>query len=335
MHVLSHHPALPVIINALRSNNLMKDFWKTHIDPHIHKDKPYKSSLAFILLNLLPVDTKTDFVSFLTVNFMETSLFLLTKLESSAEEDKAILDVFGKLITVAKENPDTQIPILKALLTNPGNISFDKVTGGNIVHQLTTLCSVEAVKYLGSLYRSALAGVPDGGRDVTTQERVYSAHQLAKLVGHPVLQNEKEWKAETIEFILALTLFDVKKPVGPVKSIPTPLGREAKLEVKNAFFKSLDVKVRSFEGTCEVLRRVAYFANQGSNATPYFLCIKRVFCKNFLNFCPRPSTINCYQLIWLPFGQNKNFFFFTKKPFYTLCTIRCWRFIFLSLIFWL
>ena len=86
-----------------------------------------------------------------------------------------------------------------------------------------------------------------------TNERIYAAHQLAKLVGHPVMQEEIKWKIEVLSAILSLTLFEMKQPYGPIKTTPMHLSVEAKKETKEIFFRALDVKAKGFEAMCTIL----------------------------------------------------------------------------------
>lgn len=110
-----------------------------------------------------------------------------------------------------------------------------------------------------NIYILFLGQKPDGSK-FNAQERVYAGHQLAKLVAHPSTSVDLDWKAETICFLLSVTQFELKKPHGPVKIVPLPFSREAKLEVKDTFFKSLDTKAKSLEAVCTILDKVVAFA---------------------------------------------------------------------------
>ena len=78
----------------------------------------------------------------------------------------------------------------------------------------------------------------------SVQERIYSGQQLAKLIDHPSTALETEWKTENLCFIMALTQFVLKEPIGQlVKTVPLSLSRDGRQELKETFFKALDVKV--------------------------------------------------------------------------------------------
>lgn len=133
--------------------------------------------------------------------------------------------------------------------------------GHGTVQKLTSVAEPKTVKMLAKLYQDALCGNSDVNCSKPTAKlsasatnaRIYAAHQLAKLVGHPVMQEEIKWKIEVLSAILSLTLFEMKQPYGPIKTTPMPLSSEAKKETKEIFFRALDVKAKGFEAMCTIL----------------------------------------------------------------------------------
>lgn len=65
-----------------------------------------------------------------------------------------------------------------------------------------------------------------------------------------------------ISYILMATMFEVKKPVLLMTSLPKPFSREAKVELKPVFLKSLDIKSNSLDTLCDVLHGVASFTTK-------------------------------------------------------------------------
>ena len=121
------------------------------------------------------------------------------------------------------------------------------------------------------MYKEALLG-----HGFTSPQRVYSCHQLIKLLGHPKVQPEKaegqsdqdfekvkkarnQWKTEIICLILTISQFEVKSLVGPLKAVPLPLTKETKHELKDVVFKALDTKSKNLEDTCNILLKVVEF----------------------------------------------------------------------------
>ena len=130
------------------------------------------------------------------------------------------------------------------------------------------MADIKSVKMLAKLYQDALSGnaVMASKEDhkkgaYTGQERIYAAHQLAKLVGHPIMQDEMKWKIEVLSCVLSLTLFQMKQAHGPIKVIPQPLSQESKNETKDIFLRALDVKAKSFEAMCSILTATLHYTD--------------------------------------------------------------------------
>ena len=281
IYVLKSHPFFPALLKAFQTEGKLQEFWTLHIEPQIGKGNTYQSKMGFAILDLIlsMVDDKKSTMIYFTVNVRETALAFLSKLEASSQDESLILSCLAKITAAAKDCPEIQKDVLNALLTFPGNIAFDKATGGNVVRQLIAFSSKESIQHVGVLYRRAIMGQPDSGQERNSMERVYAAHQLAKLVSHSAMQDDLEWKVETLNFLLMCTLFDVKSEIPPLTSVPLPFSREAKLEIKDVFFKALDFKAKNIEGMSTVLRKVANFADglfsQASMIKPFGLDAKK------------------------------------------------------------
>ena len=140
--------------------------------------------------------------------------------------------------------------------------------GHGTIQKLTLVADIKTVKMLAKLYQAALSGNSETSseenskiKSFTTQERIYAAQHLAKLVGHSVMQEEVKWKIEILASILSLTLFEMKQPHGPIKLTPQPLSNDAKSETKEIFFRALDVKAKNFEAMCTILTSTLDYAN--------------------------------------------------------------------------
>lgn len=130
------------------------------------------------------------------------------------------------------------------------------------------MADIKSVKMLAKLYQDALSGnaIMASKEDhkkgaYTGQERIYAAHQLAKLVGHPIMHDEMKWKIEVLSCVLSLTLFQMKQAHGPIKVIPQPLSQESKNETKDIFLRALDVKAKSFEAMCSILTATLHYTD--------------------------------------------------------------------------
>ena len=140
--------------------------------------------------------------------------------------------------------------------------------GHDAIQKVLNVADIKTVKMISKLYLEALISndkssshEPQNVKIFTAQERIYAAQQLAKLVGHPVMQEEMKWKIEILTAILSLTLFEMKQPHGPVKEIPQALSHSAKAETKEIFFRALDVKAKNFETMCSILTSALEYTN--------------------------------------------------------------------------
>ncbi len=258
LHIMRRHPGIPVLVEALREERLLEEFWTSHVDPTLAKERAttYKTMLAFLILDLIVDGTEEggSLEKYLTPNLVSQALSSLSRLESPPEEDKLMLGVFDKMVAKAAEKEELQIPFFKALLTSPGNICFDKLSGGSVVHTLLVSSSIESVKWVANLFRAAVTGKTRlGAPDWSAQERVYAGQQLAKLTGHAALHSDLSWKTDILKFILEATLFE--------SGSTAPFPREAKRSIRGIFFKGADFKNKGLEQTCQLLTDVVDHAN--------------------------------------------------------------------------
>ena len=254
IHMLKRHPALSVIVSALGQEKLLTEFWTGQLNDFISIGGSYKTLVAFIVLGRIldyPDLPKEDLRHFLSKEMVCTSLQLLSRLDSPPEEDREILSLLAKIVSLAQGDPQVEKAVLENLLRQ--KVSFDKVTGGNVVQQIIAKASDFAVvEFASEIFREAAKG----GEDVTQQERVFSLQQLAKLVGHALAKDKVDWKIGIINFILSTTLFEDKE------GVIQPFSRETRIEVKEVLFKAVDFKSNSdLDTSVQILSKVVYFAD--------------------------------------------------------------------------
>ena len=260
MRIISQGPVFKGIITALsKSESLLETFWLREIVPKVEKTSTFKTSLAFGLLKLIAaVWTNEDTVgTLLPRGLAEVSLQLLSKVEASTEDDLMITSALESLVQQSKGNAKSQNQLITTLLTV--NVSFDKISGSNLVGKLLANSNFETVKLAADFYKEALAS---DGACFTVDQRIFAGQHLAKLAGHPVAKEEYEWKAEIVCFLLAITQFEVKKVQWPLKSTPQPLQREVKFSLRETFYRALDTKVKKLEPACDILTKVALTADE-------------------------------------------------------------------------
>ena len=230
----------------------------------------HKNTIKFLILDAIleKEGDATNIPTFFTKNTVSSIMQILSRVDSTTEEESIIISVFERLISKAKDNKEILKPILKLLLKDHGKITFDKITGHGFIQKLTSIADAKAVKTLAKLYMEALSANSEAKSDANSpstifsnQERIYSAQLIAKLVGHPVMQDEMKWKVEILTGILSHTLFELKQPYGNFKRIPKPLPNDVKAETKEIFFRALDVKAKNFEAMCLILTSTLEYTN--------------------------------------------------------------------------
>ena len=251
-------PVFKGIINALsKSEGLLEKFWLQDIVPNVTKTSKFSTTLAFGLLKLIVTfwPNQETLAILLPKSLAAISLQLLSKIESSTEEDLMISSALESLVLKSKGCAQAEKDLLSTFLSV--NVSFDKVAGTNLIQKILNNSTPETVKLAADFYKEALASE---GACFSTQQRVFAGQQLAKIVGHPAMQNEHAWKTEVICFLLTLTQFDVRKVQWPLKAMPQPLQREAKFDLKEVFFKALDLKMKNLESACGILTKIVLHA---------------------------------------------------------------------------
>ena len=63
-----------------------------------------------------------------------------------------------------------------------------------------------------------------------------------------------------LNFLLASTLFNLKKPFETVTKAPLAFSKELQKETKDVFFKAMDLKAKNFEAMCRILIGTMEFA---------------------------------------------------------------------------
>lgn len=113
----------------MKETKMLKDFWDSKIDQAPSSN--FKTVVKFSILDLIILNSNdpTDIPQYLTKNIVTTMVLVLSRVESSTEEEAAILMVLEHLVEECKKTPELQKPLLKKLLQHPGKITFDEITG--------------------------------------------------------------------------------------------------------------------------------------------------------------------------------------------------------------
>ncbi|KAF5294318.1 hypothetical protein FQR65_LT10771 [Abscondita terminalis] len=150
-----------------------------------------------------------------------------------------------------------KIGALKKFIFYPGSFMFESVTKTKNVQKIVRTLDKEGVKKLSALYRNVLVMKKEKmiGANATepwlNSERIYSAQLLAKLLGLPLMQNDIKWKVKNLKLLMDVSLLRNKY---------TNVGVELAGNVKDVFFRALDLKFSKLDDVGEVLYQLVDYA---------------------------------------------------------------------------
>lgn len=214
------HPVYELISKELASSELLKNFIK-HIDSHL---EVWNRNRMLVLINIytliLPAVVKTSSVpSLLSNNFIKHILnyFKIYNMKNKDPEFKgSIYNFFNQLLITVKRDEiksKTKILILRKLLFSPGTFIFEKITKSKIVQHVTSSLDNDGVKNLAVLYTGVIEGTENNDINSNKNEkwinndRLYATHLLIKLLNHPEVKNENQWKVDRLCFLINLGFF--------------------------------------------------------------------------------------------------------------------------------
>ncbi|KAK4878297.1 hypothetical protein RN001_010803 [Aquatica leii] len=173
-----------------------------------------------------------------------------TKDEEFHDEMTNFFDCLCKSLQRDQVDVKTKINVLKKIIFYPGSFMFENVTKSKNVQKLIRILDKEGVKKLSSLYRDVLITkkekivAPNVTEQWLNSERIYSAQLLAKLLTSPLVQDETQWKIKNLKLFI---------DVGICKHKYDNVGTELANNVKDVFFRALDLKFNKLEEVALVL----------------------------------------------------------------------------------
>ena len=107
-------------------------FWNKQID--LIPSTKRKNIIKFSMLDAI-VENESEAIhipKLFTKNVVTSMIQILSKVETSTEEESIVLAVLERIISKAKDEKQILKPILKLLLQEHGKITFDKITGNHL-----------------------------------------------------------------------------------------------------------------------------------------------------------------------------------------------------------
>ena len=124
-------------------------FWNKQID--LIPSTKRKNIIKFSMLDAI-VENESEAINIpkmLTKNVVTSMIQILSKVETSTDEESIVLAVLERIISKAKDEKQILKPILKLLLQEHGKITFDKITGNHLHYHMITIrgAFVSPIKY--------------------------------------------------------------------------------------------------------------------------------------------------------------------------------------------
>ncbi|XP_076040765.1 MYB binding protein 1a [Oratosquilla oratoria] len=242
------HPVLQQVVASLTQKrksdkNCMKDFWVRAIMNHLESPTHARLHLIFNFSQMLLREVKDEqevktILGGLLVRQLLRSVSLRDRQVDSAARGLAAT-LLHIMSSHSKENSEIQLAVLRAIVSPPGSVRFDKLTGTKFLQQAYKDLALPSVKGFASLLQDILqsAGYRGAAGGASKAECETAAHWVARLVNHTSVRSSEHttWRGNQVVFLLRLSFF--------MPDIPKSL----KASFRIAFLKSLDRPVRQLE----------------------------------------------------------------------------------------
>ncbi|XP_057372499.1 myb-binding protein 1A-like protein [Daphnia carinata] len=197
------HPLFTRIATILFESGKLLDFWSDHFDPALESPTNLKSVAALTMFNSLLKIVDNDMVGKLLVKSIVSILVTILQAKDDSNFELADKTLESIKTVLAKEDisPDAQISIIEQLLTLSGHVAFDKNTNTRFLANVSFSLKKETIVKIVEMYRQF---VNDSSR---TQDKITLIQHLAKLISHPAMQRDVEWKASQLVFLAQWAYF--------------------------------------------------------------------------------------------------------------------------------
>ncbi|EZA51443.1 Myb-binding protein 1A [Ooceraea biroi] len=261
--IVSHrHPVFKLFCEKLKSTELVPEFWKG-IDQRFMKPSKSDEYIATEMLKLIlsNITDKTVIPSLLSPNLLQHMLkrFSNCKKNNNDEVLTAFREVLHSAVSATNDKDmktKTQLSILKKLILHSGDLMIEKKTGVKVIQIITGNLKVDGVKKLCELYRdiieNKIAKEQKGEKTElwTNAERSYIMHLLTRLIGHPEILSDVDWRLAQLTFLFKYGLCEVSH-----------IGVELAPQFKDAFYRALDYKLPKLNDVRNLLSALVHDLN--------------------------------------------------------------------------
>ena len=194
------------------------------LDSQLTKLRYNRHTVATIILtNIINNLNRNDSIpDLLNTNYVQHTLQYFKSVRSGEKAEElqqrlynlfdGIIKALGRDDTKAK----VQIGVLKKLLFHPGIFIFEKLTRSKVVQHIIATLKADGVVKLAELYRKVILddAIERGGHNksnILNSDKVYASQLLVKLLSHPAVRSDIDWKADQLKFLMALGLLNNRR----------------------------------------------------------------------------------------------------------------------------
>ncbi|XP_066597439.1 myb-binding protein 1A [Prorops nasuta] len=253
------HPVFKLFCEKLIKAELVNEFW-TGMDIRFKKPSRTDEYLAIEILKLLlpNITKKAILPQLLSPNFLAYMLkkFLYCRKKHTDEilhGFKEFLTILVSVINSDDIKPKYKIAVLKKLMLDPGDLMIERRTGTKVVQRITSSLNMECVKKLSKIYCNIIENSEPklkGGNPEpwTNAERTYAAQLLTKLLTHPNILSDREWRLSQLKFLFKCGICDVSN-----------IGVELAPHIKECFYRALDHKLPKLSDLRNLLSELVHY----------------------------------------------------------------------------
>lgn len=173
--------------------------------------------INFLTIILNNIEKPNDLPQLFEEHFIQQTITVFRQLKGGQKDYQlkqlthTLFNVIPEVLKKEEVKEKTKIAILKKLLFHPGTFIFEKITKSKLVQHITSTLKNEGVKKLAVIYKEVVLLEnekfnADTSETFQNNDRLYAANLLVKLLCHPEVNEENEWKCEQLKFLLRLGL---------------------------------------------------------------------------------------------------------------------------------
>ncbi|XP_031636245.1 myb-binding protein 1A [Contarinia nasturtii] len=254
------------------------DFWYKEINEILLAPTKFKEIVTLRLLTILfngcQIKSKTA-IALLSNAFIA----LLTKSLRSSKQQKnndnssptLYTQFFNAIEKYTKQESISEtdkVAIILKFIDFPGTLVIEKYTPIRVIHKFIVQLKSDGVKELVEFYKNILLDRktknPKSNEGWLHMEREHCVQMLQTLIVQKSVQNDRDWRAEQLQFLLKYGLFYVNKQTDAIVKerdsdvLPNDLAHK----LKQAFFSSLQAKSQNIEAEKITLLTIIEYCNK-------------------------------------------------------------------------